>query len=314
MLTLTKYSKHITIEPVFFFHYTTYILLDMINTNLYLQKACRSNITAEPDLSTPCDNEKQGVLFASKINSNYRYVMFTVCILFTMLATCWSDESGRRRRPLVFLPIFGQFLQSINGCLHSYFWYWTPMTAAISDMVLEMSVGGITMMIIAAQIYVCDMSDAENRTMRLGLLWGVKTLCMPVGNGSAGFLIRTIGFFYSYCLCIVLSTISLILAVVLVKDISVPAEKQSFLQLFNPMRIVHSFKVVFKKTLGSKRTLVLMLLVLYVCVYFTFQGTLSLVLVFFFITISFRTRFHDLCITWRKCARVAVTYRLGRFN
>ncbi|XP_065210850.1 probable peptidoglycan muropeptide transporter SLC46 [Planococcus citri] len=270
---LSKSVKHITIEPVYFFHYTTYILLDLINTNLYLQKACRFNATTEPDLSTPCDNEKQGVLFASKINSNYRYVMFTVCILYTMLATCWSDESGRRRRPLIFLPIFGQILQSINGCVHSYFWYWTPLSAAISDMIFEMSVGGISLMIIAVQIYVCDMSNTENRTMRLGLLWGVKTLCMPVGNGSAGFLLRTIGFFYSYFVCLVLSAISLLLVVILVKDISVvPAEKPSFLQLFNPIRIVHSFKVVFKKTLGSKRSLVLLLLIAYVAVYFTFQG------------------------------------------
>lgn len=272
---LSKYLHHVSIEPVYFFYYSTYIIIDLVNTNLYLQKACRFNATIEPDLDTACDNEKQGVLFASKINSNYRFVMFTLCIIYTMLATCWSDESGRRT-PLIFLPIFGQLLQSINGCLHSYFWYWPPMAAVLSDMLFETGVGGVTLFLTAAQIYICDITNAENRTMRLGLLLGVKTLCMPVGNGSAGFLIRSIGFFYTYSLCLALSAISCILAFVLVKDVSVPVnQRRDFLQLFNITRIVDSFKVVFKESLGSKRVVVLLLLILYVSIYFAVQGRLS---------------------------------------
>lgn len=270
---LNRIIKDITVEPASFFYFTTYIILDAVNTNLFLQKACRFNTTVEPDLNTPCDDEKKGVLFASVINSNYRFVMMTSCIIYTMLATCWSDEAGRRRRPLIFLPIIGQLLQGISGCINSYFWQWIPMTAVLSDMVFEVLGGGVVLMAIATQIYICDVSDTQSRTMRLGLLLAVKTSCLLFGSGSAGFLMRSYGFFYTYLLCSAFSTVSLILALILVKDVSVPAQRtHSFWQFFNLLRLADSFKVVFKKSLGRKRFVVMILLTIYVVVFFTTQG------------------------------------------
>ncbi|XP_065210859.1 uncharacterized protein LOC135838956 isoform X2 [Planococcus citri] len=52
----------------------------------------------------------------------------------------------------------------------------------------------------------------------------------------------------------------------------VPEEKLSFSKLFDATRIAHNFKLVFKKSLGKKRLLVLLLLIAYVLMYFVYEG------------------------------------------
>ncbi|XP_065210767.1 probable peptidoglycan muropeptide transporter SLC46 [Planococcus citri] len=279
--------KDVTVEPCFFFYFTAYLILDVVNTNLYLQKSCRFNITSEPDLNTECDDEKQGVLFASKVNSEYRFAMLIICVIYTILSTCWSDEAGRRRRPLIYLPIIGLALQSLSGCLHSYFWQWDPLAAALSELGCEIISGGVVLMITSTQIYMCDVSNMENRTMRLGILLAVRTLCEQLGGGGVGFILRGVGFFYSYLLCFVFSAISLVLALIFVRDVSVPVEKKhNFFQFFNLNRVVDSFRVVFKKSLGRRRIIVALLLAVYIIVFATTQGEKTVFYLFF------RYKFH----------------------
>lgn len=269
-----KFIENISVEPAAFFFFLTYILLDIIDTNLYLQKACRHNATVEPNLDIPCDDEKEGVLFVSSVNANYRYIEMTAMLILVTLLMCWSDEAGKKRKILIVLPIIGIIVQSINGCLQSYFWYLSPLSAALTDMTIQVLSGGFVCMLLATQTYVCDISDVSNRTMRIGILVAIKTISMPIGNGVSGFLIRSIGFFNSFSLCLLLATISLAFAAILVKDISVPtAKKVSIFSIFKCTRVIDSFRVAFKKSLGRKRIIVLLLLIVHAAVLFSTEGT-----------------------------------------
>lgn len=208
-----KFIENITVEPALFFYFLAHVLVDIIDTNLYLQKSCRFNATEEPNLDTPCDDEKQGVLFVSSLNANYRYIEMSSMLILVTLLMCWSDDAGKKRKVLIILPIIGIIAQSINGILQSYFWYWAPLPAALTDMVLQVISGGFLMMMFSTQLYVCDISSVQDRTMRVGILLALKTICMPIGNGMSGFLIRSIGFLNSFSLCLILATASLASAV-----------------------------------------------------------------------------------------------------
>lgn len=265
--------KDITVEPATFFYILSYVMIDGINTNLVLEKACDVNATVERNLDIPCEDVKAGTQLSSKVNEKYKTVMFLFDMIYTILATCWSDEAGRRRRPLIFLPIVGSIFQSISGCFHSYFWSWSPHSAAISNAICEGLSGGIVLMQIATQMYICDVSAMNNRTMRLGILLTVKMVSLTSGAGIVGFLIHGIGFFKSYVVCFVLSIISLTLALIYVKDVSVRVEKKRHvLQLFNLRRIVDSFKLVFNKNLGRQRILAFILIMIYVFTTFATHG------------------------------------------
>ena len=90
--------KNITVEPALFFYYLAHTLIEVIDTNVYLQKACRFNVTSEPNLDIPYDDEKLGVLFVSQLNSNYRFYEMTSMLILVILLMSWSDDAGKKRK------------------------------------------------------------------------------------------------------------------------------------------------------------------------------------------------------------------------
>lgn len=264
--------RYITVEPALIFYATSHVLSDFLNTNLYLQKSCRHDTTSEPDLNTFCDDEKRGITYVSWVNSHFVFVKMILSVTCAILATSWSDEA-RKRKPLMVLPIIGQILESASGCVQSYFWNWSPINAVISSFVIHCSTGGMVLFSTACFVYICEVSTFENRTMRIGILSAIRIICTPISNGFAGFIIREIGFFCSYILCLVLSLISLFYAFLFIKDVSIPAKKIHFYDTFKFNKLAENFKIVFKKSLGKKRKIVALLLLVNIFVGFSSEGT-----------------------------------------
>ncbi|XP_065210832.1 lysosomal proton-coupled steroid conjugate and bile acid symporter SLC46A3-like [Planococcus citri] len=274
---MRDFLKHVSVEPSLLIFTLISDWIDGCNTNLYLQKTCRFNLTSEPDLNTECEDNPAGLLFVSEVNSKYRFTASFITQLFIVFATSWSDKAGRRRRPLIYMPIMGQILLSLSGCLNSYFWKWTPLTAVISNSIIESLNGGIGLMVVGSQIYVCDITEPKDRTMRLGFVGAILIVCLVLGKGGAGIILRNLGFFQSYLLCFVLSVISLIFGLIFIKDTSVPVpDKEPFYHVFNVKRSMSdNFKTVFNKKLGRRRVIVALLMVAYLAVNFTTFGELS---------------------------------------
>lgn len=131
-----------------------------------------------------------------------------------------------------------------------------------------------------SQLHVCDKSSPNDRTMRVGILTALKYICMPIGNGMAGHLIRKAGFFKSFLVCLVFASMSLMSAAVLVKDAHVPVQKNvSLWGLFKFTRVVDSFKTVFKKSLGKKRIIVFLLILAHVTALFSEEGRYGVILI-----------------------------------
>ena len=94
-----KFFNSVTVEPSIFFFVLAQEWLTEIDSNLFLQKACRFNHTTEPNLDTKCDDEKKGILFASEANSSYGLAIGLSHTTLMIFAAVWSDAAGRRRRP-----------------------------------------------------------------------------------------------------------------------------------------------------------------------------------------------------------------------
>lgn len=267
------FIREISVEPALFLYICTYHMLEFLNTNLFLQKACRFNRTSEPDLNTKCDDNENGIYFTSKVNSIYYSISSLTCLVYLILAVCWSDEAGRRRRPLIFLPILGQILQACSSSLHSYFWSWSPTSAALSNTICVIIGGGHELMIAATQMYICDVSSLESRTMRIGFLWLTRTISSTLGKGASGYILRSIGFYYSYLVCISLSMLSFGFGLIFMRNSSTQVVKKVRLaQIFNLTPVFVSFRVVFRNELARKRIIVLLLLLVQVFGWFALKG------------------------------------------
>lgn len=271
--------KLISVEPVLFFIILSHNVTEFLNTNLYLQKACRINATIEPSLDTPCDNEKRGVLFVSSVYSTFQFASLTLTMLFTLFATMYSDIAGRKRKRFLMLPIFGMLLQNVSACLQAYFWQWPPLIGVILDVILLNMAGGFMCAISFAKIYICDISDRENRVFRMTILTAVRTISYPLSKGMAGYLMHVLGFFYSYIVCAILLLVALILALLLVKDLSQPAD-YGIGDIFSLKQIIESFKIILWTAKSVRhRIAVFLLLFIGAMVYLSFSGSLIIFLV-----------------------------------
>lgn len=265
--------KSFTVEPSIFLYYLAQTLIEVIGTNLYLQKACRVNATSEPDLDTRCDDEKAGVTFVSFINTNYKLPMHAIMLFYVVFTSSWSDKAGRRRLPLIFLPLFGQLIQVGSGMVQSYFWNLSELSAALCDLSTQAFSGGHLLFRVSTYMYLCDISSPEDRTMKLGIMNAIKSLASPLANAYIAYIFHLVGFFYTYLLCFVLTLASILSAVVLIKDVSYPVKRKvTLLSCISWSTITDGFKVVFKKSLGKKRFIVFALLSLHVLLWFSSEG------------------------------------------
>lgn len=259
----THWWRHVTIEPAVALFQITTNMSNSLFVNMYLQKNCRFNATSEPDLHTKCDDEKAGQLFVANVNSWRFSITIMLMIAFTVFSSSWSDKVGRRRRPLILIPLSGLVMATVVGCVYSYFWTWPATSAVILEILIHGLTGGRLCVIFSSQLYLCDITSEKNRTNRLGYLHGINIISIPIGSGAVGFMMRHLGFFNSFVICTVLSSVALLLGILFIKDTSEPVERElSFWQTLNPTRIGESFKIIFRKRAYNRRTIIVLLLVI----------------------------------------------------
>lgn len=251
-------KPYLIFEPAYVLFNIAVFISDLADTNLFLQKTCRFNVTSEPDIKTPCDDEPAGIAFVASINSKYVFGLSFITVFITVLMSAWTDKALQRRKLCILLPMVVKAVQLIGMCLHSYFWYWPVLFAVFTENVLIASV----CMRVASIVYICCISSSEDRTFRLTLLYVLQTVTNIISSGSSGFLLRYIGFLNTYILCTVLAVSAIIYLQIFVKD--VPGENNSgFLKyirdFFDIRSLVQAFKLVFRKREGNARTMILLL-------------------------------------------------------
>lgn len=258
----SKWYSHITVEPSYALFYFIEHLCSFFHENLLLQKACRFNATQEPDLNTPCDDERQGIAYVAFTHSLLNLPNTPLMIVVATFVIAWSDKAGKRRKPIILLPLFGVIFEILFACLHSYFWKWPLIAAVLTRNISRTFSGSIILFHSASSLFISDITEEKNRMARIGVLALLPHFCIPLASLIAGSLLKTYGFLKCYLMCFGLSILSVILGVLLIKDISVPVkEPVKVCSLLNPIRMVKTIKVVFKKRPFPKRIILLSLVV-----------------------------------------------------
>lgn len=217
--------------------------------------------TSQPDdLREKCLNEGYAQELVAKIQSWKLSIQYSVPLVFILFAGPWSDTHGRRRRPLMFIPIAGQLLTDAFNVLNVYNWHWSPAVAAVSECLVPALTGSRICCVVGVASYVADITRVEDRTKRIGMLMSLYFIATPIGACTAGFLNVNIGFYGTFAVCITMNCLALVAGAALVKDTSVPYEKASIWQTVNPRVIADSVRVLVKKR-PSRKLLVYMTIV-----------------------------------------------------
>lgn len=219
-----------------------------VGTNLILRKGCDVNATAQPDsLNDKCQDEIYAQELVAKIQTWKLTIQYSVPLVFILFAGPWSDTHGRRRRPLMFIPIAGQLLTDVFNVLNVYNWHWSPAVAAVTECLVPAVTGSRICCVVGVASYVADITRVEDRTKRIGMLMSLYFIATPIGACTAGFLNVNAGFYGAFGVCIALNCLALLLGTALVDDKSVPYEPPSVWQTINPKVIADSMRVLVKK-------------------------------------------------------------------
>lgn len=240
--------KCITLEPSYILYVMTSVLCNFYYQNLLIKKTCQTNSENEINTNTICDDEKAGLTFIAFANS-WIYPPTSWCgAVCTIFAIIWSDKVGKRRRPLLLIPICGLALQSALACVYSGFWNFSAPSILIIQCLVRIFSGGSTIFFLTTELYITDTTSQENYTERFGTFAFLRVVCLTFSNAVSGFLLNTFGFFRAFLLCTILSIIAFVLGFLLIDDVSVPIQKeQNIWNIIKSENITDSLKIIFKK-------------------------------------------------------------------
>lgn len=256
-------KQYLSLEPVYFSLCLAYEIVHLVDENLYLQKTCRNFTLSEPNLSTPCDNEKRGIEFVASVHSHYELWGGIITVTMIVLTSAWSDKAPDRSKSSILILMWIELLQMISMCWQAYSWNW-PVLAAVLTETIFWPILGIR---VASIIYICNITTIEDRTFRLTLLHVLQMLSSLIGRGSSGYLLRNLGFFYSYMLCAVLVAISVLYASIFMEkrtsenaaDVTTKGCIKVSGEFFDVRSVIRAFNLVFGKQSGNERIIIILM-------------------------------------------------------
>lgn len=215
----------VTAEPMLFCYFFSMVLSTYVGANLLLHKGCHPNATAAPDLARGlrCPQETEAQQHVAAINMAKAVVQELLSITFIMFAGPWSDRHGRRRRPLMLVPLFGQMVCDTVNLLSTVFWAGvSPVATGMAQAVIVSVTGSSHCFLIGVSAYLSDITSETDRTVRLGF---AATLCPLAATAAAlcsGYLNVRLGFVGVFAFNIGVNVIALALGLLFVDDASKP--------------------------------------------------------------------------------------------
>ncbi|XP_025194110.1 hippocampus abundant transcript 1 protein-like [Melanaphis sacchari] len=256
----------VTLEPMLFVYFTATVLSYNVSTNMLFHKGCDPNATAAPDLraSTDCLLENSAQHGVSSINVWKHMIQELISVVFIIFAGPWSDLHGRRRRPLMFMPVIGQIICDAFNMLSAVFWDGvSPFVTGITQSLIVSLTGMQYCFFIGMYAYLADITDMSNRTMRIGFASAVLPLAATLGGLAGGYLNVKLGFVAVFALNVALNVIALCLGLLFIYDTSEPYETTGSLYktTFDPKIVVESVKTVFVRRENHNRLILLLMIV-----------------------------------------------------
>ncbi|CAH1709560.1 unnamed protein product [Aphis gossypii] len=198
----------------------------------------------------------------SLINISQYFISFIV----VLLAGAWSDNHGRRRRPLIFLPIIAQILTD-SLYIVFYYWHWPSAFDLIMKClkwIIPAFYVGRNMFWVGVMSYVSENSTIESRTLKHGIIIATYPLSLLVGAGIVA-LIKIVIPYYSqdhvlFLVTILLNLIALMVVNLYIKDTSDSYDKDIRWQ--KPKYILKEFISLFK---NKSMSVAIILAVLIIC-------------------------------------------------
>ncbi|XP_037299543.1 proton-coupled folate transporter-like isoform X2 [Manduca sexta] len=262
--------ENVTIEPVAFLVLLSSVLASVATQTLSLEKACRVSLNLSDEI---CDairaQNSNNVSHYEKMIQEYIAVRLAFRSMIHSIIPCiilpfiggWSDKTGRRKILMV-MPIAGEILQCLSNIINVIF-FTIPLEVMIFfDAFFPAVTGSWGVMYLGLFSYISDITTAENRTHRLGLVNFFIFVGVPIGFSLSGIILKFFGYYAVYGVSLTLHTVNLIYLTFKIQDLNITEDKKIhdrrgvrhfFRTFFDLTNVKDTLRVVFKKAPNNRR-------------------------------------------------------------
>ncbi|KAK5648545.1 hypothetical protein RI129_003437 [Pyrocoelia pectoralis] len=288
--------SNITVEPLVFLFLFPSVLMVLSVANLDLEKACRVNLKYNNSICDALALRNKSMYTAEQENAVQKLVttmnawksvikgVIPACLLLVLGS--WSDRNNRRK-PLMGLPIIGEFITVTGFILCAYFFYELPMeVTGFFEVVPTALTGGWFTMFMAIYSYISSVSTIESRTTRIGALKICVHCSIMTGMALSGILYHVITLYGIFCGALLLYIGGFIYLIVVIKekktdDIHSGGSRwEMFKDCFKFQHVKSTFMVVLKPREKNYRTRMFVILTLIVLTIGPMHGEISVIYLF----------------------------------
>lgn len=224
---LSHIKKNITVEPLLAGLIIPSIISRFAMGNLNLDKACRVNknfgdkicdALIRRNTNDYVDYERQIQMLIASIDIWKSIVQTLIPCIILMFLGAWSDRTGKRKL-CILMPIFGEFLTSINNIINVYFFYEIPVQITILlEVLFNACTGGWVIMFLGVFSYISDITEEKDRTYRVGLVNICMTAGVPIGLGLSGIILKYVGYYGVFSMTAILFLMCILYGMIFLKE------------------------------------------------------------------------------------------------
>jgi PCFT/HCP family folate transporter-like MFS transporter 1/3 len=268
------------LEPALFALYFAFNLTNAILQNQILKQTCLMrgyNMTHlnTDDFTKAVEEEIQPAV--ARINMSILLLNSIFPALFSLILGSWSDIFGRKK---ILMLAFTGYTCTIG--LITLFSYIsdnvTPLTPWIyffAEMPMTF-MGGWTTLDIAVCCYVADLSNEQNRSIRLGTITFLNFLASAVAYFSSSYILAVSNITFVFVVAFSCAVLAFLWAIFIIDEtITAPADVSPFEQvkeIFSPSRIQEIFLTMCKRRPQKCRKTLWALMSIPILVVFTMHG------------------------------------------
>ncbi|CAL4151396.1 unnamed protein product, partial [Meganyctiphanes norvegica] len=255
----------ITVEPILLMNAVASTGTEVIKESLQLDKSCLVTLNYTEDICQHLqDHQDESIKVqqaSSTLNGAANAVQDFLPVLLLAYIGPLADRWGRK--PFIYLAIIGGSLETISYLLNSIFFNWPAHVILVSPLLLSLS-GGVASFQMLMFVYMADITNLSNRTLRIGILKVCMSYGRPFGRLIMGQLLSVSGYVTVFSTSLALYILCLIYTYVRLKE-SLPQTKRN-LASSNGLKDFYILpynagKVVFRRRPGYKRLTIILTMI-----------------------------------------------------
>nr|CAH7748096.1 unnamed protein product [Callosobruchus chinensis] len=272
---LFKYLSYITVEPTMVLYMMAFMTTSVVEQSFYVYKSCSVNHGYN---DTICHNmndkryeniTKEVQKTASVFHLWNNIASHGVPVILALFMGSWSDRRGRKL-PLL-IGLIGKLYFSAMIVVNTLQRDWPVEYIIYTASAPSAMTGADVAIFAAAYAYLCDVSSAKQRTMRVTILEVCYLATMPTGVALGSFLFNKV-FDKSYTIMFIINTVLLAISVLYTlvrldwqsnehqRPLSEASNK--FLDFFDYNHVVATVATITKKRRNNRRVYLYCLIVM----------------------------------------------------